>query len=266
MRILDLEREPFYAISFQNAARRGGVVSQMLPFLRGRVDALPDGLESLLVTSDLQGVAACPGSAGEPVLLGQAVSAIYADLAREKVVAPLDKTGVLLAGDLYSAPAGDKRGASGDVRDVWLTFAAGYRWVAGVAGNHDRFGSESELEDFERQPGVHLLDSDVVELDGLRIGGVGWIPGNPAKPGRRDEEEFYAALDVVADEGPDILILHQGPNGQSDQRGDQRSRDRLEAGFSGLAICGHSHWDDPLAEISGAQVLNADARVVILTA
>lgn len=33
-----------------------------------------------------------------------------------------------------------------------------------------------------------------------------------------------------------------------------------------LVVRGHSHWDEPLAELkSGTQVLNVDARVVVLT-
>jgi hypothetical protein len=32
-----------------------------------------------------------------------------------------------------------------------------------------------------------------------------------------------------------------------------------------LVICGHSHWDEPLAELpGGAQVLNVDGRAVLL--
>lgn len=266
MRISNLDPEPFYTIPFLNAARRGGVVAETLAFLRGRVDALPDGVEALLATSDLQGVAPHPKFGGEAALLGEVVAEIYAKLADEGTVAAVENTGVLLAGDYYSAPGGDKRGASGDVRDVWLAFASEYRWVVGVAGNHDRFGTERERRRFENEPDLHLLDSDVVDLDGLRVGGVGLIPGNPEKEGRRDEEEFYAAIDMVIDENPDVLLLHQGPRGRRDQRGDVYVRDLLQTGISSLTICGHSHWDDPLAEIQGGpQVLNVDARVVVLT-
>jgi hypothetical protein len=51
----------------------------------------------------------------------------------------------ILAGDLYSAPGGDVRGATGDLRSVWSAFADAFAWVVGVAGNHDLFGSEREL-------------------------------------------------------------------------------------------------------------------------
>jgi hypothetical protein len=32
-----------------------------------------------------------------------------------------------------------------------------------------------------------------------------------------------------------------------------------------LAVCGHSHWSDPLAAHARGQILNVDARVVVLT-
>lgn len=96
-------------------------------------------------------------------------------------------TGVLLAGDLFSSDTADVRGASGDVRAVWSAFAARFRWVAGVAGNHDTFGTPREQERLLRQPNAHLLDGEVRELDGLRVGGVGLISGASEKHGRREK-------------------------------------------------------------------------------
>ena len=50
--------------------------------------------------------------------------------------------GVLLAGDLYTVPALDRRGGSGDVTAVWRAFGDEFSWVVGVAGNHDTFGAD----------------------------------------------------------------------------------------------------------------------------
>lgn len=37
------------------------------------------------------------------------------------------------------------------------------------------------------------------------------------------------------------------------------------AGAAPLVLCGHCHWDAPLAALpGGSQVLNADGRVVVL--
>lgn len=191
-------------------------------------------------------------------------------LARESLVPSSAATGVILAGDLYSAPEGNKRGASGDVRDVWFAFARAFRWVVGVAGNHDRFGNDREGRRFREEPGIHLLDGETVEVDRLRIGGVSLIIGNPAKPGRRSEDEFLDSLQGILNAQPDIVILHEGPDGNSRQRGNPKIRETLVAGEAALTICGHDHWNEPLASIGALgrtplQVLNVDARAILLT-
>lgn len=271
MRILVLDDEPLHEVMYLEAAPRGGSAPRRLPIVRGRVDRLPDGLDALLVASDLQGVAPSWMAGGQSVLLGEVLAGELERLAGEGLVPPMAGVGVILAGDLYSAPAGDKRGASGDVRDVWLAFASVCRWVVGVAGNHDRFGSEREARRFRGEPGIYLLDGETVALDGLRIGGVSLIIGNPARPGRRSEDDFLASLQRVLDEQPDLVILHEGPDGNAGQPGNPQIRARLAAGAAALAICGHDHWREPLAELAtrgrdSVQVLNVDARAVLLTA
>jgi Icc protein len=270
MRILGFDDEPLHEILYLEAAPRGGSAPRRLPIMRGRVDRLPDGLDALLVASDLQGVAPSWSSGGQSVLLGEVLAEEIERLAGEGIVPPTAAVGAILAGDLYSAPGGDKRGASGDVRDVWLAFASVCRWVVGVAGNHDRFGNEREAGRFRGEPGVHLLDGETVVVDGLRIGGVSLIIGNPAKPGRRSEDDFLDSLQRVLDEQPDIVILHEGPDGNAGQRGNPHIRARLAAGAAALTICGHDHWHEPLAELDTRgrerlQVLNVDARAVLLT-
>lgn len=275
MRIIELDSSPFYEITFLNAARRGGVETQRLPLLRGRVDRLPDALDALLITSDLQGVAPSLSAGGANALLGEILAEEYERLAAQGMVPLPERTGVILAGDMYSAPAGDKRGASGDVREVWLTFAAAYRWVAGVGGNHDRFGSQREHAAFCSQPGIAFLDGAALDLDGICIAGVSGIIGNPDKPGRRTEEDFIETLNRALDQSPDILVLHEGPSGSDGQRGNPVIRETVELGAVPLTICGHSHWDTPMASIGDGrlyrdtrplQVLNVDARAVVLVA
>lgn len=270
MRIIEIDDEPLHEILYLGAAPRGGSEPRRLPILRGRVDRLPDGLEALLLTSDLQGVAPSWLSGGQGVLLGEVLAEEIARLAQERVVPSSAATGVILAGDLYSSPEGNKRGASGDVRDVWRAFAQVCRWVAGVAGNHDRFGNDREAQRFRQESGIHLLDGEAVEVDGLRIGGVSLIIGNPEKPGRRSQDEFLDALQGVLRAQPDIVVLHEGPDGSTRQRGNPRIRETLAASEAALTICGHDHWDEPLASIDikgqkSLQVLNVDARAVLLT-
>jgi Icc-related predicted phosphoesterase len=168
--------------------------------------------------------------------------------------------GAILAGDLYSVPGADKRGGYGDVADVWRAFGERFAWVAGVAGNHDDVGAVGG-------DNVHLLDGEVAELDGLRIGGVGGIISEKQRPWRRPEDEQLALVDRVIDAGVDVLVLHEGPHGDDDreQPGNAALRSTALAGDVGFTICGHSHWEAPLAACGDGQVLNVDARVVVIT-
>lgn len=287
MRILSLEDEPIARLPYVNAASGGGRVSAVLPILAGTVDVLPAGISALLVASDLQGVVR---EADGTVLLGQALAEALPGLADAGHLPDPGEVGALLCGDLYAAPGGDVRGATGDVRAVWEAFAAGCRWVSGVAGNHDLFDGEkvaaralsrpgAERWDrgavrhgarrFAARPGMHLLDGQVVELDRLRIGGVSGIIGNTRKPNRREGSEFLALLAQVLEAAPQVLMLHQGPDGPGPgQRGEPEVRELIEAaGCAPLVLCGHCHWNEPLALLDGGvQVLNADARVVVLRA
>jgi hypothetical protein len=59
--------------------------------------------------------------------------------------------------------------------------------------------------------------------------------------------------------------LHEGPNGDlEDQHGNTDVRATVEAGGVGLTVCCHSHWEEPLATHESGQILNVDARAVVL--
>jgi len=74
MRISENSFEMVHQLRFINAAKRGGVESQRLQFLMARAEGLPDGMDALVVTSDLQGVAPSWRHGGENVLLGVQVA------------------------------------------------------------------------------------------------------------------------------------------------------------------------------------------------
>jgi hypothetical protein len=60
-------------------------------------------------------------------------------------------------------------------------------------------------------------------------------------------------------------VLHEGPSGDWDQLGSAEIRTLIEAGGVGLTICGHEHWDRPLAaHAEDGQILNVDTRVVVM--
>ena len=265
MRVVELSSEPVHELEYIDAAPGGGSQMRRLPIFRGTADGLPPGIDAVLVTSDLQGRARLTSAGGASCLLGEVLAAEYAALSELETVPPPDFTGVILAGDLYAAPGADKMGATGDVRAVWRAFAASYRWVTGVAGNHDLFGNSQELSRFRRESGVHLLDGDCVVLDGLRIGGVGGICGNPRKENRREPEDFLRTIQQVLASRPHALVLHEGPDGgRPGLRGNPDVRAVVDE-KKALVICGHCHWPEPLVTLrGGTQVLNVDARAVVL--
>lgn len=265
MQIIELQEKPIHRIQFLNAAKRGGVESQVLSITKARVDSLPNSLEAILVTGDLQGVVKV-WQMGATRLLGEALADEYITLAQEGLVPNPANTGVLLAGNFYSAPDGSKRGASGDMRSVWQAFANHFRWVAGVQGNHDDFGTRQERQEFEDDSRVHLIDFDVVKLEGLSVGGVGGVMGDPTKLGRKDESEYLTGLESVLKSKPDVVVLHQGPTGHELQRGSSLVTETVLKNPVPLVVCGHVHWDEALATLGNkTQVLNVDMRAIVLT-
>lgn len=264
MRILRIDSRPFFKLFYLNAGRKGRTDTETLPLYRGYVDALPAALDALLVTSDLQGVARSERS-GELRLLGQVLAEKLYDEQEKYALSP-SHTGVILAGDLYSDPEAKKRGATGDVRSVWETFADHFRWVVGVAGNHDTYGNVTGRRALQADPKVHIFDGDSRTLDGLHIGGVGGIIGHSKKNERKSEDRFLSMLLDVLEKQPELVVLHEGPPGHlSSQRGHQEVERFLNEGRPCLTICGHSHWSEPLADRGPAgQVLNVDARAVLL--
>ncbi len=266
MRILTLDEVPSHSWPYQSAAPRGGTQTVWFPLLRGTVDTLPDEVSALLVLSDLQGVAPHALQDGAVALLGEVLADELAILGELGELPMPGTIGVVLAGDLYSDANANVRGASGDVRAVWQAFAEHFRWVVGVAGNHDTFGGAREQARFQQRPGIHLLDGDVVDLEGLRVGGVGGIIGNADKPGRRDEAEHLRQLGATLRESPELLVLHQGPDVEGTRlRGSPVIRECVSKRKGLLVVCGHAHWVTPLATLQGdVQVLNVDSRVVLL--
>ena len=266
MRILKLEPKPAHRVRYTNAAKGGGTETAQLEILRAKVDSLPDGVQGLFAASDLQGVVAPWKLAGRTCLLGEHLPEELSELSSDGRFPAPATLGAVLAGDLYSAPAGDKRGATGDVRSVWNAFAERCSWVVGVAGNHDLFGSEEDLRGFTARPNIHLLDGETAELGSTRFGGVGYVIGDPGKTGRRDRDDYLAALSLVLEQRPEILVLHSGPPGDTTQRGSAEILDALSSAPPALVICGHCHWDSPLHELdNGSQILNVDGRGVLLS-
>jgi len=255
IRIDVFDAEPLVEVRYLNAARGGGSTVDRLPIVVAHVNALPGDLDAIVACADLQGVVR--GASDESELLGVAVADHLEELAYDRKIPALARTGVVLAGDLYSVPAADKRGGYGNVKPVWDAFAERFAWVAGVAGNHD---DTSEVGG----DNSHLLDGDRVVVDELIIAGVGGIIGSKPKPGRRVEHAQLALIDRAIGDAVDILVLHEGPHGDDGQRGSSSIRATIEAAGVPFVIFGHDHWSVPLAAYEHGQLLNVDARVVVM--
>jgi Icc-related predicted phosphoesterase len=262
IRITAIDETPLARLRYLNAARGGGREVSTLSIERARAVGLPEQLRALVLTSDLQGIVPSAGD-GRTMLLGVAVAELLEQLAGDALPAA-QHTGVILAGDLYSVAEANKRGGFGDVGEVWDAFADRFAWVAGVAGNHDDFGGDDGIAEMRERGNVFVLDGGVEAIDDRLIGGVGYVIGNPAKPGRRDEDEHLAMIEAVAREQIDILVLHEGPCGDDDQLGNATIRQVVERNAVPLTVCGHRHWSRPLAEHARGQIVNVDGRVIVI--
>lgn len=269
MKIQSISTELIRDIPFLNAGKgAGSFYVDRLPVHLGVVDELPGELDAIVATADLQGRERFQDAGGGPPrLLGEVLPKRLAEETLPELrISPL-RTGVLLAGDFYTVPALDRRGGSGDVTKVWQAFGKEFAWVAGVAGNHDTFGDD--LHPARHSTGnLHYLDQRRVTLNGLRIAGLGGIIGNTRRPHRRSIDEYIDCLGELLNEPADILITHDGPDKQEDGcRGSPAIREALELMAPSLVVRGHAHWTTPLVDLAGGtQVLNVDARVVILRA
>lgn len=268
MRIVSINNELLTEIPFLNAGRGpGAFYVDRLPVHEALVDRLPGGLSAILATGDLQGREQFEKSAnGPPRLMGEVLPLQLADDVLPQLSLPSGSVGVLLAGDFYTVPGLDKRGGSGDVTAVWSAFGEQFDWVAGVAGNHDTFGDDPIAAPRFRSGNMHYLDHCSVSIHGLHIAGLGGIIGNPKRMRRRSEDEYLEALEDLLEHTTDILLLHDGPDVPSHSyRGSTMVRQVLELLQPRLVVRGHAHWPKPLAELDGGvQVLNVDARVVIM--
>ncbi|MBL8809552.1 MAG: metallophosphoesterase [Planctomycetaceae bacterium] len=268
MKIDEFLPDPVCIVPFLNAGKgSGGFHEDALPVHLARSRSLPDGVSAVVVTADLQGREKFSEAGGQPIrLLGEVLPQRLADdiLPGLGLPNPSD-IGIVLAGDFYTVPALDKRGGTGDVSSVWNAFAQRFSWVVGVAGNHDLFGPNGDSRPSRSASHVHFLDGESRTLGNKLFAGLGGIIGNPARPQRRTEDDYLTALDGLLSRCPDVLIMHDGPQGtQKGQPGNPRVNELAELTPPGLIIRGHAHWSHPVSTAGRLQILNVDARVVII--
>lgn len=269
LKIVSIAEEPLEQIPYVSAAAGGqGISYEWLPVYWGEILGLPQEVDALIVASDLQGMAihSVTGEYGGSLLGEELPGSLELLLQIHMPDIDRDKVLVCLCGDLYGDPV--KRGSSGDPLPVWMAFRKEFGTVLGVNGNHDVLSREGQAE-LASQTGIHLFsEPDIMRLKGLHIAGLGGVTGRGDRPNRKPEGEYLEALRNLLHRGPDVLLLHQGPEVPEDRLpGHSGIREQLEAGPRLLLFCGHVHWDQPLAELdNGTQILNTDGRVLLFTA
>lgn len=271
MRVIQVQEDPVDVLTYYRV-REGSKGKETLdvPFYAVHTDSLPHGISALIATSDLQGVEALSRPKGRIKpghrLVGHAVA--------EKCSKILDslgldsgRAGVFLAGDLHSDVTLSKRGGYGDVRDIWMAFRERFRWCVGVAGNHDTFGGVADLEAFKRVTGIHLLDGNLITVNGLRIGGVSGVIGtSTSKPWRQPPDAYKRLVDQALRASPRLFLLHEGPSiREKGLDGRDETRGYIEAWPPCIVICGHRNWPGNRMEMlsNGGQVLNVEGKVVL---
>lgn len=128
MRIITIEDKPFGELVYRAAAGGGRVEAARFPLIRAKVDCLPMETDALFVCSDLQGVL-------DKWVDGKAIAEQFGVILAEQLyefavfeqIPDPQRIGVILCGDLYTIPSLEKRGGSGDVCQVWLSFARYFR-------------------------------------------------------------------------------------------------------------------------------------------
>lgn len=268
LEITHIDAEPIESIPSVNAAPGGRSIEYtFVPIYKAYVEGLPESLDGLLVTSDLQGYDTDRVPVQQRRLLGHVIAEHVDALSEELDLPETSNMGALLAGDFYAIPTLDKRGGLGNVDGVWGSFLDRFRWVSGVSGNHDQFGGQCDFEVFEGRANCHPLHGRVVELDGLRVGGISGIIGKSRKPWRCSPKEWERMATWVLEQEPDIFILHQGPENPVKRRKGHALVNEVLARFDHqpLVIFGHCRWPEVVSRLaSGAQLLNVDYRAVVL--
>lgn len=258
-----------HSIPYEQAASAGSgedVCDRELPVILGSLSGVKVGVSAIVLTGDLQGEVRTAAGARSRRLLGEALADELATVAARGAIPPPEETGVILAGDFYAEARAGGRGVSGIVQPVWEAFGEKFKWVVGVSGNHDALRSPGEMAQFRASDRMELLDGTFVDVDGLRIGGVGGIIGRPTKLNRKTQDDYMRSVRTVLTAGPDILVTHMGPDiPDTNLKGSTPYRLLLEQSIRTTAVFGHVHWPEPTARLAnGTRLLNVAGRAVVL--
>jgi len=229
MKILSLEHSPITEIFFQSAGPRGKAETARLPIFRGTADSLPTGVTSLLITSDLQGLAPLWSAGGEARLLGEVLAEQLSEL---QDIPELSRLGVILCGDLFSAPDAAKRGASGDVTSVWGSLSATAQAQSPSAAAN---ASRSPIRQEKTMLRISLQPCQSISADALLLPVDGVRPALGGAAGRAVRAALPAAerTEILEELDEDLLGLAPIRTGQAKALGPIARWDHLlvAAGF-----------------------------------
>ena len=252
MKITKIDNNPFHSMPYRSSGRNE-IRYNRLPFYFAYTNSLPKGVNSIVVTSDLQG----RDIKDSDKLLGESFIDEITILEELNIIpqSPI----ILSCGDLYDRPELNKLGATGDVTPVLNRFSSHFSNVIAVHGNHDIINKN------ELHSEVIVLDGNVVNKLGIRVSGVCGITGKPKKNQRKTKEDFLNTLKKACNHNSDIIMLHQSPKGTlSDQIGNEETADLLSKMGSSLIVSGHCYWENSLTTIGKNQVLNTDSKVYVI--
>ncbi|HEX9060773.1 MAG TPA: metallophosphoesterase [Clostridia bacterium] len=261
MRIQNLNEQCIECIPYKTVSPGCKIVNSELPIIVGEITGLPPDIHAIVVTSDLQGIVI---KDNKEILLGEEVAETLPLFFEIELGINPQNTIVALCGDFYASL--EKRGGLGDVRNIWDRFNTNFKWVAGIAGNHDCFGDKSAFEEFIKTYGILFLEKEFKQIENMKIAGLSGIIGKPDRINRLDKDHYLSILQRLLLKNPDILILHQTPKyPMNNLEGDENITRIIEASNPVIVFCGHYHWSKPLVELKNTtQILNVDSRVVIL--
>src|SRR5215208_4790114 len=115
MRIVRFEPEPFHTLRYSLGTSASSLTA-LLPFHRAIVEGLPETLDGIIATADLQGIV----ESGN--VLGEALASELEVLRDRGELGAKDSTAALLAGDFHV------HADEGDVRSVWFAMGRACRW------------------------------------------------------------------------------------------------------------------------------------------
>src|SRR2546423_15307894 len=98
MRISAIDAAPFYVLPYSVSPSANSAHGE-LPFFRCFVDEMPDSLDAILATADLQGVV---DAGGVLITLGEALPKAIERLQADGHIPAPERTAAILAGDLHA--------------------------------------------------------------------------------------------------------------------------------------------------------------------